>query len=166
MKNWFKITVIGLCMFSLRMQSQPYAMESEFPITMSMTPLMNSDRTIIERESKFTVTAFAFNEVEYTLDLFCHKAQKFTYGISMRMEDGLPINKTMKFFRELSFVDIRWDYNLKDFNFSLLVSTLMNFSYSIIEIEPYLDRRSLVAEEVYFNHEPTSFVNLSVQYRF
>ena len=144
-------------------QEASYEFETEFPITMAMTPIM--DKLEFANDEKEFVMCEVGNDV-YTLNFLSHTIKNFSYGIAARLEDGLPLYGEMAFLRDVSFFDVRWNYELKHINFSLSVSNILNFRNSILELEPSLERQSLVAEEIYFNQEATSMIQASIQYRF
>lgn len=157
------LVLICFISFDVISQNGTYDFETEIPITMSMTPLIDTSKSISEENGFDMLT---ISDDEYKVNFLSHAIKKFSYGIAIRLEDGLPIYDSVAFFRELSFFDVSLNYEHHDFNFSVSMSNLLNFTAAIIELEPYLERPSLVAEEIYFNHEPTSMIQASVQYKF
>jgi hypothetical protein len=159
------LNIVFILLISLEAiaQEAPYEFDSEFPITMSMTPMI--DKLELANEEKGFEMLADGNE-EYNLNFLSHKIKNFSYGIAIRLEDGLPLYGSMAFLRDVSFFDVSWNYELENINFSISIFNMLNFGGSILELEPYLERQSLVAEEIYFNQEATSMIQASIQYRF
>ncbi len=160
--NVLHIVLIFLINLEVSSQTVPYDFETEYPITMSMTPLIGKSGKEAE-SNKFEMASIGN---EYNFNFLTHAIKNFSYGLALRLEDGLPLNSDMTFLKEVSFFDVCWNYEYEKFNFSVSISNILNFGDSVIEFEPSLERASLVAEEVYFNQEATSMIQLSVQYRF
>ncbi len=144
-------------------QNDSYDFKSDIPITMSMTPLIDTSKLESE-DTDFDI--LRFGDEHYNFKVLAHTIKNYSFGIVHRLDDGLPVYINMPFFRSLSFFDVNWNYEHKNLIFSVALNNILNFSSAKLEIEPSIERPSLVLEEIYFNQEATSMIQASIKYRF
>ena len=126
----------------------------------------------VSQEDEFNIVKeynFSFlnlDEELYQVNMISLSINEFYFGVNFRMEDELVTQKTYNLPDEVTYLDVNFNYTLKNFDFSLSVENVFNLNDTEFVIQPSVNEDLGFADTVNFSHESNFLISTCVTYNF
>ncbi len=120
-------------------------------------------------ESKQISSITSNNAVEddsYQFNVLSITKVQFSCTFNARVEDELSSEATYKWFKEVSFFDVKFTYTFKAFELNMTLENLLGFNNNNFAIEPNLEEGIGNIQNVLFTHEADFLVCARFAYNF
>jgi hypothetical protein len=112
------------------------------------------------------ITALSFDDNLYLLNVISNTWRSLDCTIKFRLEDDFPYDYRQYDYNRLFYFDFSLDYNIKGLNASIGIENLLGFNDATFDIEPVLENRVGVYDEIIFSHESNAIIKLAIAYTF
>jgi len=112
------------------------------------------------------INAFSFDENLYNFNLILNTWKSFGFAIKFRLEEELPYENGLYDYQGFFYFDFNLNYEIKAFNVSIGIENLFGINDKDFDIEPVLENRIGVYDEIIFSHESNAIIKLSIAYNF
>lgn len=117
-------------------------------------------------EQEKPITAFSFDDNLYNLNVISNAWKSFGCAIKFRLEEELPYENELYDYHGFFYFDFNLNYKIKAFNVSIGIENLLGFKDKTFDIEPVLENRIGVYNEIIFSHESNAIIKLAIAYNF
>jgi hypothetical protein len=118
----------------------------------------------VEQEKSFI--ALGFDDNLYNLNVISNAWKSLDCSIKFRLEDDLPYENMQYDYNGFFYFDFSFDYKIKAFNVSIGIENLLGINDKTFDIEPVLENRIGVYDEIIFSHESNTMIKLAIAYNF
>lgn len=117
-------------------------------------------------EQEKPIMVFSFDDNLYSLNVISNAWKSFGCAIKFRLEEELPYENELYDYNGFFYFDFNLNYNIKAFNVSIGIENLLRFRDKTFDIEPVLENRIGVYDEIIFSHESNAIIKLAIAYNF
>lgn len=112
------------------------------------------------------ISVFSFDDNLYCLNVISNAWKSFGFAIKFRLEEELPYENELYDYNGFFYFDFNLNYKIKAFNVSIGMENLLGINDNDFDIEPVLENRVGVYDEIIFSHESNAIIKLSIAYNF
>jgi hypothetical protein len=112
------------------------------------------------------ISAFSFDDNLYSLNVISNAWKSFGCAIKFRLEEELPYENRQYDYNGFFYFDFSLNYKIKAFNVSIGIENLLGLKNTTFNIEPVLEQKIGVYDEIIFSHESNFLVKTSIAFNF